>query len=346
MRTLVPSLLVLGSVALSTAPQAVARADDPSSDPAPQLVRPPARLPRVKSPNPSTPRPTTAKETATSDADDIVQIVDEALSNIALSSEQTAALTALGAAVDAKVGAVDRARDVFVLALADQIDEGKVRADMLTPEIQKVIDAGAEASAELRHGLKKLHDTLSPEQRLQFVAGFREALDKRASLVDPKSQIEAWSKALDLTDAQKQKVEAVVGEDKVDDDVEKARAEVVLAAFPGKTFSMDDLLPAGAIRDRAEQMLQDIAAAADKVTAFLTPDQRSTAAAIVREKMFPTTKGESRPRPPPPSLETPASVSEPLWVGRGGYYGAAYRRPGAFGFNRTYATGFGGMYLL
>jgi Spy/CpxP family protein refolding chaperone len=300
----------------------------------------------VKSPNPSTPRPAATKETAVSDADGIVQIVDEGLSGVALSPDQTSSFTALGADVDAKVGALDRARDAFVLALADQIDEGKVRAEMLTPEIQKVVDAAAAASGELRASLKKLHDTLSPEQRPLFVAGFREALQKRVSLVDPKAQIEEWSKALDLTDEQKQKFEAVVGEEKVDDDVEKARAEVVLAAFPGKAFTMDDLLPAGSIRDRAEEMLTDIAAAADKVTAILTPDQRSTAAAILRERVSGTTKGESRPRPPPPSLGTTASVSEPLWVGRGRYYGAAYRRPGAFGFNRTYATGFGGIYLL
>jgi Spy/CpxP family protein refolding chaperone len=233
-----------------------------------------------------------------------------------------------------------------VLALANEIDVGKVRAEMLTPEIQKVVDAAAAASAQLRGGLKKLHATLSPEQRSQFVAGFRQALEKRASLVDPKSQLEEWSKALDMTDEQKQKFEAVFGDEKVDDAVEKARAEVVLAAFPGKTFSMDDLLPAASIRDRAEEMLTDMAAAADKVTAMLTPDQRSTAATILRERVSETTKGESRPRPPPPSLETSASVSEPLWVGRGRYYGGAYRRAGAFGFNRTYATGFGGIYLL
>jgi hypothetical protein len=346
MRTVVPALLVLGSIALATAPQAVARADDPSADPAPLPVRPIAPLPRVKSPNPSTLRPAATKETATSDANDIVQVVDEALSDIALSPDQTAALNGLGGDVDAKVGALDRARDAFVLALADQIDEGRVHAEMLTPEIQKVIDTAAAASAGLRGGLKKLHDTLSPEQRAQFVAGFREALEKRASLVDPKAQLEEWSKALDMTDEQKQKFEVVFSMEKVDDAIEKARAEVVLAAFPGKTFLMDDLLPAGSVRDRAQEMLTDIATAADKVTAFLTPDQRSTAAAIVRERVYGATKGESRPRPPPPVLESSGTVSEPLWVGRGRYYGGAYRRPGAFGFNRTYATGFGGIYLL
>jgi hypothetical protein len=300
----------------------------------------------VKSPNPSGPRPSQTKETATSDADGIVQLVDEALSGIALSPEQVAALTPLGADVDAKVGAVDKAKNDFVLALANEIDAGKVSADTLTPELQKVLDAAAAASADLRAGLKKVHDTLGTEQRRKFVAGFREALQKRASLVDLKSQVDDWSKALSLTEEQKEKVEAIVALDRVDDDVEKARAEVVLAAFPGDAFSMDDLLPASSIRHRTAEMLADIVAAAEKVTEILTPDQRSTAATTVRETASGTAKVGPAARHQVSAPETSASVSEPLWVGRGRYYGGAYRRAGGFGFGRTYATGFGGLYLL
>jgi hypothetical protein len=51
-------------------------------------------------------------------------------------------------------------------------------------------------------------------------------------------------------------------------------------------------------------------------------------------------------RAPAPSPESVGNLSEPLWVGRGRYYPSAYRRAGAFGFSRTYATGFGGLYLL
>jgi hypothetical protein len=348
MRIALRSFLVIGSVALGTALQTVARAGDPVGPvPVPVHLRPPAPLPHVKSPAPTTPKPVHTTETASSDADGIVQLVDETLSSVALRPDQAAALPALGADADAKVGAVDRARDDFMLALADEIDAGnRVTSETLAPEIQKVSDAAAAASVALRSDLKKLHDLLDPEQRLEFVAGFREALHERASLVEPTSQSEEWSKALSLTDDQKQKVLAIVGEDKVDDDVEKARADVVLAAFPGGAFSMDDLLPASSVRRRAQHMLANIVTAADKVTAILTPDQRSMAAAKIRERASGTSADDTTVRPTP-SSEKATSVSEPLWVGRGGrYYGGAYRRAGAFGFSRTYATGFGGIYLL
>jgi hypothetical protein len=232
-----------------------------------------------------------------------------------------------------------------MLALAAQIDAGKVSSDALTQEVQKVVDAAAAASVELRSDLKKLHDVLDPIQRQQFVSGFRAALEKRAALVDASAQVDEWARVLRLTGEQKQKALAVVGEDKVSDDVEKARVEVVFAAFPGDTFSMDDLLPGSAIRHRVREMLADIVAAAEGVTAILTPDQRTTAASMIRERASATGSGPSV-RPAGPSRETAGTVSEPLWVGRGRYYRSAYRRPGAFGFNRTYATGFGGIYLL
>ncbi len=122
---------------------------------------------------------------------------------------------------------------------------------------------------------------------------------------------------------------------------------MVLAAFPGDAFNLDDLLPAGSVTERTEEMVQHVLDTAGRVTEMLTPEQRKTAADELRARASGSASaGGSETAETSAGEDAAETVSEGLWVGRGGYRAAGYRRVGAYGFSRTYASGFGGIYLL
>jgi Spy/CpxP family protein refolding chaperone len=322
MRTSLRSIVFIGSVALATAPLHAALADVQTSQSALQ-----------------------PKQSAVSEANDIVQLFDEALSNMALRPEQSDMLQKVGAEVDAKVGAVDQAKRDFMVALSKEIETGSVDSSTLHASLEEVVDAAAAASPILRAGFEKLHDTLDPEQRKQFVAGLRDALKKRAGMLDPKAQLDEWSKTLNLTDEQKQKIGAIMSSDTVDNDVARARIRLILAAFPGDKLSLDEIVPANTAHERTEKMFDHIVDVAKEVTDVLTPEQRALAANAIRNA--------TSSQPPSPTTSEPSAsnegtgtVAQALWAGGGRYYAGGYRSFGGYGFSRGYATGFGGMYMF
>ena len=359
MRAFLRSLIIIGSVAVVAVPLASARADTQPTTPQPAPA--PAPVPQ-------------ANQSPASDADGIVQLMDEAMSGITLRADQKDVLQKLGADVDAKVAAVDQARRDLLQTLSNQIEAGKVDADALHNDKEKVVDAAVAASPALRGAFEKLHDTLDPDQRKQFVAAFRDALQKRASMVDPQAQVDEWSKILNLTGDQKTKISAILGEDTTADDVAKARIDLVLAAFPGDTFSLDDLVPAGAVKYDTQQMVNRIIDVTSKVTNVLTPEQRQTAAKAIRDQLSeqpamsepstgpaspsaPAATGPAIPSTPTPTATGPAipsapavtgSTSQALCVGGGsGYFvGSRQHSTAYYGFRRSYGWGYGGEYLI
>ncbi len=282
--------------------------------------------------------------------------------------DQKDALQQVGKDVDAKVAAVDDAKRDFLKSLADEIDSGNVDASTLHPQIQKVVDAAVAASPDLRKAFDKLHDILDPSQRQQFVDAFRQVIKNHTSDVDPKQQLDKWAKALNLTDEQKQKIGSILDEDRVDEKVEKDRMDLVLDAFTGDTFSMDDLLPESSVGPRTERMLDKIVDVAKQVTAVLTPDQRKTAAQAIRDRASGagaegggaqagtgTTTGGTASAPAS-RAEAVGSTSQAIWAGgrvgyRGGYaggvgYAGGYRVSSGYGFGGGWGYGYGGAYLF
>jgi hypothetical protein len=165
--------------------------------------------------------------------------------------------------------------------------------------------------------------------------------------MDPKSQLEFWSETLKLTDDQKQKISAIVGEDTHVIAVTRARVELVLAAFADDAFSFDELSPATSVPARTARMLNRIVDIADRVTKILTPAQRTIAGERLRDRaMGKSTETPARTGQASSTLETISTTAEPLWAGGGRYWSGAYRNAASYGFSRSYATGYGGMYLF
>jgi hypothetical protein len=327
MRKLVRIAIVIGSVA-AAAPLGTALAQ---TAPAPPQTgtKAPAAQPGAKS-----------------ETDDIAQIVEEALSGIDLRSDQKDALQKLGATVDEKIATVDKAKRALLDALADEIAQGKVDTGSLHPQVQDVVDAASAASPDLRTALEKVHDTLDAKQRKQFVDSFRSAMQKRAPMFEARARVDELAKTLSLTDDQKTRIEAILAEDAVIRDVARARVQLVLAAFPGEVFEFSDLLPAKAVGHRTERMLDHMIDQAKRIDEVLTPDQRTTAAKAIHDKVAgkeATAGGERGAGTTSSSLEATGTTSDALWAGGGRAVG--YRSASGFGVSSGYAAGYGGTFM-
>jgi Spy/CpxP family protein refolding chaperone len=329
MRTFLRSLIVAGSVAAAATAFTTARADSPfgQSMPGPSspfntgsaqpsqgaspfgaplpgqggtTAVPGSANPAVPSPGP-TGQPSPAVPSAQGQAADqggIVQLVEEALSGIDLSPQQKDEIQKLGADVNQHVGDVDKAKRDLLLDLAKEIESGQIDESTLKPDEDKVDRAAEAASPDLRSAFQKMHDVLNADQRKEFVTGFRDALHKREPKLDTKSQVDELAKNLSLTDDQKQKISGILDEDKAANDETRGRLDKVLDAFPSDSFSIDDVLPAGSVKDRGDKMMHRIVDQTRKVAAVLTPEQRAKAAKAIRDGLSEHAENPQEPTTP------------------------------------------------
>jgi hypothetical protein len=290
----------------------------------------------------------------------IVQLVDGALQGIDLRAEQTEALQKLGAEVDEKMGPVSAARKNLALGLADEIEAGKVDKETLKPEIEELVKAAETASPFLRSAFQKLHDDLDSKQREEFVDHFREELKEAKAAHDPKGDLDKLAHALKLTDEQKSKIGDILGRDEIEGKDARESLKRVIDAFPSDSFSLDQVLPAGHVREHTEKMADFIIEDARDVTDVLTAEQRKAAAEGIRSTLSGKNMGDESTGATGSSLEATGSESQALWAARGfagrgfygrGFYGRGFGYPGfgwggAYGFSRGYAAGFGGAWLF
>jgi Spy/CpxP family protein refolding chaperone len=346
MRTLPRSVVLIGSVALGATPLWSARAD---------IVAPPSpqtqQFPAPPAPGMQTPAPT--ERPAKSEAGGFVQLVDRALQGIDLRPEQTEALQKLGAKVDEKMEPVTEARNHLVLALADEIEAGKVDKETLKPEIEDVVKASETASPSLRKALEKLHDILDSKQREEFVEHFKGELKEFKEKHPVREQLEHLAQTLALTDDQKAKIHEILERDEGAGKAVHENMERVLDAFPSDSFSLDAVMPEGQVRERVEKMEGRIIEDAREITDILTPEQRKVAADKIRSRAAARrgggTGGEGTGATGS-SLEATGSESEALWAARGfggvggfGYPGFGWG--GGYGFSRGYAAGYGAGWM-
>jgi Spy/CpxP family protein refolding chaperone len=251
------------------------------------------------------------------------------------------------------VSDVDKAKRDLLADLAKGIESGRIDESMLKPDEEKVEKAADAASPDVRSSFQKMHDLLDADQRKQFVSNFREALQKRESKLDPNAQVGEWAKTLSLTDDQKQKIAGILAEDKSANDEMRARLDKVLDAFSSDSFAIDQVLPEGSEKDRADKMMHRIVDQARKVTDILTPEQRATAAKTIRDRL--SEKG-GNPEGPTGQATAPYSTanevtghqSEAWWAGGAARYGGGfgYSVGRSYGFSRGYSSGFGGAWLF
>jgi Spy/CpxP family protein refolding chaperone len=197
---------------------------------------------------------------------------------------------------------VTTARSQLLEAVAGRVAAGNVDDVALAPSVQAVEGAIQADEPGDRAALEKLHGILTPAQRVELVNKLEshehgrregEAHEHGRGDAGPQAGGEGrggrgmWGRALNLTDAQKQQIEVNLksigpAPDKANWKEAREAHKRVLEAFKGDRFVMNEVAPPRDPR-QIEQGVERVVRLAKASTPVLTPEQRATAAAKLRE---------------------------------------------------------------
>ncbi|MGO8996946.1 MAG: Spy/CpxP family protein refolding chaperone [Polyangiaceae bacterium] len=223
-----------------------------------------------------------------------VRMMANALSTVPLGDDQRAEIEQLATAADARHLAVAAARSQIMLAVAAQVEGGKLDRGALQPQIDASADAMNGARPADEAALQRLHALLTPEQR----GAVADAISAHAS--QPRSawkdhhhtsHLDQWSADLQLTDTQRVQIAALLageraahgwnGEHGDHSASTHEHGHGFLTSFRSETLTLhapeDAHVPANAMADHFVEIAQ-------AVLPILTPEQRTLAAAKLRER--------------------------------------------------------------
>ena len=233
-----------------------------------------------------TPSPTTAEEPKqASEAQGFVRLVEEALSQIKLEPQQTAALQAIGSMVNKKEAAVHKAKIELIDALAGQIEKGSIDEKALAPQIEAFVEASESARPIMRAAFDELHDLLDPSQRQQFAEALDRGVNERQKAYAAGTWLDQWAKDFGLSSDQESQIRSAVEKLKPAAAARAKELDKVIDAFKGDKFSIDDVSPAADTAERATAMVKGLVGLTEAVSGVLTPEQRTQAASKIREKI-------------------------------------------------------------
>jgi Spy/CpxP family protein refolding chaperone len=245
----------------------------------------------------------------------------QAFAEVPISAQQRARIEGLFRATEARHAGAWRdsaaARKELLGALADQVEAGAIDTAALAPKLEAAAAPWRKMREDDRAALVDLHAALSPEQRKAFVDAFRsEAMHHgfrgkgkhgdKGGHADKGEHARgerfghAW-KALDLTSDQKDKLKEAMhaakeghanGSKREEFARRRDQGKKALEAFASDTFTGEGLLPA----DKADARLEKMLRFAEIATPILTPEQRTKAAAMLRERAAHASESPAKPR--------------------------------------------------
>lgn len=235
-----------------------------------------------------------------------LRAVGLAFAGVPLSPEQRTRIEALFRATERRHAEAwkgsTNARKDLLLALADQVQAGAIDKAALAPKLEAAAAPWRTAHEADRAALVDLHATLTPNQRKAFAVAFHpgkmrhaehakgkhgdHAKGQHAATLRERGFGHAW-KELDLTSDQKDKLkeamQAARGKDRGKGEAFAQRRELrrkALESFSSDTFTGEGLFHANRAEGRPEHLLQFVEIA----TPILTPEQRTKAGAMLRER--------------------------------------------------------------
>jgi Spy/CpxP family protein refolding chaperone len=247
----------------------------------------------------SSPEPTSRAPVA-SNATGPLKVVGEALGDVPLTSSQRTRVEQLAADTEARHGEVRSARKDLALALADEVQAGRIDRAALAPRIDALGAALRKVQPADRAAFEQLHAILGSDQRVAFVDALEAHMGERASAWFHKGPLKQWADDLKLTDDQKTQIRTALkgrmagahehGEDHHgrprlgDGGGQHERGAKVLAAFKQDRFVIDEVMPAKDVTKEVAHMSDRFLGIAEAVLPILTAEQRSLAAKKVRDR--------------------------------------------------------------
>ncbi|MBX3214891.1 MAG: Spy/CpxP family protein refolding chaperone [Labilithrix sp.] len=218
------------------------------------------------------------------------KVFEKALADVELRPEQEEAVSKLKSEAKERRAPLREAKRGLMLAVADQIEKGKIDRCGLKDEIQKVASATADARPGDRAALEKLHSILDPDQRTRFVDALKKHWEEHKKSYEAGAMTDKLSRELDLTDEQKDKVRQILSGLKEIAEAEPAHEEHrakwsrILEAFKGEHFELDEVAPSKDVAEKTTKRIEAHLWAAEAVLPVLTDKQRGELADKLRSK--------------------------------------------------------------
>lgn len=218
------------------------------------------------------------------------KVFKEALRELELRPDQKQAIDELREEGKERHAPVKSARRELMVAVADQVEEGKIDRCEVGPQIKKVAEAVAKARPGDRAAFEELHSILDPEQRAQFVESLERHWEARKDKAEPQALAAKMDRELDLTDEQQHRVEQILSGLRQIYEAEPAHAEHhalwerILTAFKGEQFDLDAIAPMKDVAEKVTKRIEGHLWAAEAVLPVLDEHQRARLAEKLRDK--------------------------------------------------------------
>lgn len=216
-----------------------------------------------------------------------VKLVSEALSEVSLRPDQRTEIERLASDAEARPASSKQAHADMVNAVAAQIETGTIDRAALQPKIDAAADAWAKDRPADRAALERLHAILDKDQRSAFVDALAAKFHGKRGGHAPKEHLEKIAADLKLTADQQLQIATILHAQMAAHHGDHAKGhengKAVLEAFKGDRFVMDEVAPPVDARQRANEMSGHVLAIVEQILPILTPEQRTLAAAKVRE---------------------------------------------------------------
>jgi hypothetical protein len=237
------------------------------------------------SPPVSTAQSATTRAPVSSGAHGRIRLLCDALGDVPLTAVQRAEVEKLAADAAGRQAAARTARKELEVAVADQVEVGRLDRAGLSPKVDALAAALQRAQPADRAAFERLHSILGPDQRTAFA----NAVEAHAhEMWHPLLRMKEWADLLKLTDDQraqikaalKQRMEAARASDHAGEG--GRRGAKALNAFKDEHFVFDQVAPAEDYARRTAGVSARFLDTAAQVLPLLTPPQRSVAAQKLR----------------------------------------------------------------
>jgi Spy/CpxP family protein refolding chaperone len=221
------------------------------------------------------------------------RFVRQALAHVSLRADQKAEIDRLANEAETRHAGIERARQLLNVAIAEQVQAGKIDRAALQPPIGALLASIEQTRPADRAAIVRLHDILDKQQRSQLAdamqASFREHKGRHPGM----HEMRGIAKDLGLTEQQEQQIRAAIrayfdgGHGKGTGHWKEAREQgaALLDSFRQDQFSLDQNAATLWSGERVQRRVGRLIDIAEAALPILTVEQRARAAELIRARV-------------------------------------------------------------
>jgi Spy/CpxP family protein refolding chaperone len=222
-----------------------------------------------------------------------LKVLGDALGDVPLTASQRGVIEKMATDAEARHAGAQSARRELVLAVAAQIEAGKIDRAALQPKIDALVAAMQTVQPTDRAAFEQLHAILTPDQRTAFVDAVEARAAGRAAQMRDKHPLAQWAADLGLSEEQRAQIKDAMkgrwqaaGHQRPGDAGAGAqeRGAKLMNAFKQDRFVMDEAAPPLDLAQHAQKASERMLGLADASLGVLTPPQRALAAQKLRDR--------------------------------------------------------------